>query len=659
MTFDDDFKPKLGKIRSIGSKRGSKYLHQVLRAVALAGGTKAPSKGGFQGSRSGRGAGVGRVLASRDQFAAFRQRRVVIKSRFVKIKAKGIKGAQLHLRYIQRDGVTREGSPGELYAAHEDRTDGKAFLKRCEPDRHQFRFIVAAEDADQYAELKPFIRNLMGQMEADLGTKLDWVAVDHFNTGHPHTHIMLRGTDDKGRDLVIAREYLSQGMRERAAELVSLDLGPRTDLEVENHIRREVDQERFTSIDRRLVKHMDAARIVGTPPYPETPFQQSVRAGRLQKLARLGLAQEIAPGRWRLAENLEGTLRDISMRGDIIKTLHRELSAKGLVRAPTDYAIYDPKSPETRPIIGRVVSRGLSDEFADRHYLVVDGSDGYSHYVDIGKGEVTEAISEGSVVELTPKKAEAREVDRTVADIAAAHGGRYSVDIHLRHDRTATATYAETHVRRLEAMRRLEGTVERQPDGTWVIAPGHVERAIAYERARNEAAPVAVRTLSRLALDSQTGALGETWLDQELVSRSPLPLRDAGFGRAARQALEQRRQWLVEQGFAEEKNGRAVVRANVLGRLRQRELARTGDLMSKELGLAYRDVGHARHVSGIYRKPVDLVSGRFAVIQTGGKEFALVPWKPVLDRNIGRQVSGIVRGESISWTLAKARDLGR
>src|SRR3546814_3339105 len=105
--------------------------------------------------------------------------------------------ARAHLRYIQRDGVTRGGAPGELYSAERDTADGKAFLQRCDGDRHQFRFIVSAEDGSEYPDLKPYIRRLMTQMEADLGTRLDWVAVDHFNTAHPHTHIMLRGRSEE------------------------------------------------------------------------------------------------------------------------------------------------------------------------------------------------------------------------------------------------------------------------------------------------------------------------------------------------------------------------------------------------------------------------------------------------------------------------------
>src|SRR3546814_16169498 len=92
----------------------------------------------------------------------------------------------------------------------------------------QFRMIVSPEDGDQFADLKPFVRRLMSEMEKDLGTKLEWVAVDHFNTGHPHSHIMLRGKNDRGADLVIAREYISTGARERAIALPTTDLGPRT-----------------------------------------------------------------------------------------------------------------------------------------------------------------------------------------------------------------------------------------------------------------------------------------------------------------------------------------------------------------------------------------------------------------------------------------------
>ncbi|SER23279.1 relaxase/mobilization nuclease RlxS [Sphingobium sp. YR768] len=653
MRDDDDFEPRLGKPRSTPIRRGKSYMSQVLRAANLAGGI-ALARGGrgrFHGNRSGVGVGVGRVLASRDRFAAYRQRRVVVKSRIIRLnRGKGMDAARAHLRYIQRDGVTREGDSGRLYSAEPDKADRKAFLERQTSDRHQFRFIVSPEDGQHYDNLTSLTRRLMTQMEQDLGTRLDWVAVDHFNTGHPHTHIIVRGVDDRGRDLVIGGEYLTQGIRERAAELVALDLGPRTDVEITDRLTHEIEQERLTNIDRRLLRDIDTEGQVEAA--DRDPFYQSLRAGRLQKLGRLGLADQIAPGRWQLAEGMDDTLKRMGERGDVIRTMQRTFTAKGLERAPADYVISDPGV--MTPIVGRVVERGLSDEVNDRHYLIVDGTDGRSHYVDIGKGEATGPIPTGAVVRIEPKSVDARAVDRAVAKIAAAHGGRYSIDIHLRHDPGATQAYAETHVRRLEAIRRAMASVEREPDGTWIIAPDHDEKAAAYESQRARAAPVIVDTLSALLLEQQAGSDGATWLDRQLVAPDPEPLRDAGFGSETRAALAVRRQWLIAEGLAQEEQGRVNYRANLLAVLRQRELNRVAGQISDELGWAYAEAKPDARIEGIYRRPVELASGRYALIEKS-REFTLVPWRPVLDSNLEKQVSGVMRGDGINWTIGRVR----
>ena len=140
-------------------------------------------------------------------------RRVVVKARYTRIINGDLGAARAHLKYIQRDGVTREGSRGSAYDANRDDVDQGAFLERSKGDPHQFRIILSPEDGDRLHDLKPLVRDLLGQMERDLGTRLDWVAVDHFNTGHPHSHIVIRGKDDQGRDLVMARDYIGHGIR--------------------------------------------------------------------------------------------------------------------------------------------------------------------------------------------------------------------------------------------------------------------------------------------------------------------------------------------------------------------------------------------------------------------------------------------------------------
>lgn len=49
---------------------------------------------------------------------------------------------------------------------------------------------------------------------------------------------------------------------------------------------------------------------------------------------------------------------------------------------------------------------------------------------------------------------------------------------------------------------------------------------------------------------------------------------------------------------------------------------------------------------------------RYAMIEKS-REFSLVPWRPVLDRAIGKPVSGVMRDGPISWTIGgRSRGLG-
>jgi len=656
MPDDDDFEPRLGRQRQQGARAPRRYLSRVLAAANLARSGavgSAPGKSRFTGSRIGRGGGVGRLLASRGVHGATHQRRVIVKASLVKLAGKGAAAAAAHVRYLQRDGTTREGERGALYGREADVVEGKAFAERGTGDRHQFRFIVSPEDGDQYDDLKPLTRRLMARMEEDLGTRLDWVAVDHFNTGHPHTHIVVRGTDARGADLIIARDYLTTGIRERAAELVDLDLGPRSDREVQQTLRAEVAQERFTSIDRALLAEADVERIVVAD--GRDAFDQTLRAGRLAKLMRLGLAEPLGAARYRLAPDLADTLRAMGERGDIIRTMQREMTRAAIERAPADQAIYDPAVPDTRPLIGRVLARGLADEHADRHYLIVDGTDGRSHYVAIGAGAESDgSLARGAIIRVDPNRPDVREVDRTIAAVAAANGGRYDIEAHLRHDPTATQGFAETHVRRLEAMRRISQVAERTPSGQWLIAPDHLERVAAYETERIKARPVGITMLSAQPLDRLVAADAATWIDRELVAGTMPPVRDAGFGHDLREAQARRRQWLVAEGFAEEGAAGTTFAKGMIAALQRRELLRVAGELGDELKLPYREAIDGARVEGVYRRPVDLVSGKFAVIERA-RDFTLVPWRPALERQVGKSVSGLMRSDGISWSIGRGR----
>lgn len=637
-------------MRASPSRRGRKYLHAVLVAWARAGGLKRSERRRLEGSRIARGSAMARLLANRDRHAGLRARRAIVKTRLVRLGGNGIAAARAHLRYIQRDGVTREGEPGKLYSSREDDADGKAFLERCDSDHHQFRFIVSAEDGAEYDDLKPLIRRFMARMEEDLETALDWVAVDHLDTLHPHTHIMLRGRDERGENLVIAPEYIARGMRERVSELASLDLGPRTDFEIERRLRLDVQAERLTSTDRALLRHAGVDRVVAAA--GRDMFDHSIRAGRLRKLGALGLAEDLGGGRWRLSPDLEECLRELGRRGDIILTMQRALAAGKVERALADRVLFDPA--DGRSLVGRVLARGLADEGRDRHYLIVDGADARTHYVDIGTADAVEPLPPGSVVRVTTRTGSVRQADRIVAEVAAANEGRYSAEFHQAFDPRATTAFVEAHVRRLEAMRRAVGAPERRSDGSWDIGADHLERAEAFERRRQRARPVAVQLLSPVPLERLGEYDGATWLDNELASGQPEQLRDGGFGREVRSALAARRAWLLREGLAQEEDGQIVYRSDLVARLQRRELMRVAGQLRAETGKDFVEPVSGGAVEGIVRRRLDLASGRFALVENS-REFALVPWRPVLERAIGKQVSGRVGAGGISWTIGRSR----
>ncbi len=328
-------------------------------------------------------------------------RRVVVRARYVRMSKSNLGPAHAHLRYILRDGTTREGLPGQLYDANGP-ANSDPFLARSENDPHQFRFIVAPEDSARLADLQPVIRDLMKQMEQDLGTKLDWVAVNHFNTGHPHTHIVVRGRDERGQDLIMARDYISHGIRGRMQDLVTLELGPETELERMARQTNEIGQERLTGLDRGLLARA-AENVLVVASSPIDPQRHAMTMGRLRKLETLGLAKEERVGVWAFDPQLEPKLRQLGDRADKIKMMQRALAAVGLERAPGTYAIFD-RGTRKEPLVGKVVGTGLVDEISDRSWLVVDATDGRVHYIEVGRLKPDTIPVRDTIVRIVPDR---------------------------------------------------------------------------------------------------------------------------------------------------------------------------------------------------------------------------------------------------------------
>ena len=575
---DDEFEIRPGRVRDRGSRSAKpKSLASQIRALN--------NKAGRIGITGRRGRGTGHHARGRRATLGIRarrgQRRVLVKARVVRHAGTRFLAAPLsrHIAYLKREGVTRDEKEAELFGPGDGEADGDAFAGRCAEDRHHFRFIISPEDAGELADLRTFTRELISDMEADLGSRLDWVAVDHWNTGNPHIHILIRGKADDGRDLVIDKDYIREGLRGRAQERVTAELGLRSEHEIDQAFAREVGADRLTSLDRRLQRIADDLGGV-VDLRPATARVQSAMdrhlIGRAGKLERLGLATRIAPACWILKADLEPTLRQLAVRGDIIKTMHQAVTGAGIHADPGRFAVHLNASDD--PIIGRLVERGLYDELTGEAYAVIDGADGRVHHLRFGDLDQSGDASPGAIVELR----------------------------------------------------------------TWTDRRGKPGQSLWVQ--------------SDLSLGEQVQASGSTWLDRQLVSSEPVQSL-GGFGAEIERAKSDRAEHLISEGLATRHNGRIIVRRDLINTLRSRELAAACDAIAARTGLPHRPGAEGDALSGTYRERVQLVSGRFAVIDDG-LGFELVPWRPQLDKHLGQYVAGTVKaGGGIDWSLGRSRGI--
>jgi len=309
----------------------------------------------------------------------------------------------------------------------------------------------------------------------------------------------------------------------------------------------------------------------------EDPELRRLMVGRVAKLERLGLAEQAAPGYWTLKPGIEDTLRDLGVRGDIIKTMHRAMSGAGREPDVSGFALHGDDIAD--PVLGRLVARGLDDELKGSAFAIVEGVDGRTHHVRFSDLEMTGDAKPGAIVE-----------------------------------------------------------------------------ARAYEDAKGrKRLSLAIR--SDLSIEAQVTAQGATWIDRQLLAREPV-ISGGGFGAEVRDAMDHRIDYLASDGLVRRQGQRIIFARDLLDTLRRRELSDASGKISAETGLAYRPSAEGEQVAGIYRQRVTLSSGRFAMIDDG-LGFQLVPWRPALDQQLGRHVSGVLApGGNVDWSFGRKRGLG-
>jgi len=96
----------------------------------------------------------------------------------------------------------------------------------------------------------------------------------------------------------------------------------------------------------------------------------------------------------------------------------------------------------------------------------------------------------------------------------------------------------------------------------------------------------------------------------------------------------------------------------LLNTLRKQELGAAAGKINAETGLIYRPSAEGEAVAGVYRQRMILSSGRFAMLDDG-IGFQLVPWRPALEQQLGRHVSGVMLpGGGVDWSFGRKPGLG-
>jgi len=603
------------------------------------------------------GAGTVKLAAERPPGS----QRVIVKARVVvhataAAKSGGAGGLMRHALYVERDGAGRDGDRVQVFDRELDRADGAAFVDRCESDRHHFRVILSPENGGDLESLKTYTRDLMERVEADLGTRIDWIAAEHHDTGRPHVHLLMRGVRDDGRDLVIPRDYISHSFRHRAEEIATRELGQRLEHSLADELGRRAERaaqlERLTHLDETL-RERARDHEVRIEDLPDDPRLRGPLVQRLNRLENLGLAERKAPDLWRLDPELEDRLTRLTDARDRERATARLLARedRGLEPARTREL---EQAHSSQRVTGRMVGFEQMGDDARGPYLVgVESIDGKFWTARVARLEELRALNgveRGAVVSLHRAAPDLKPSDRTILDIAG-DDRLYSAERHKALIPSDRDNYIQMHVRRLEALRR-EGVVERTPDGVFHLPADYAERVRRMEgRGGRESAKLEV--LDPHSLEKQAVYRGPTWLDRMASGgEDKSQLRYEGFGEEARVAWLKREDTLKALGLGHDAPHGFDTAPDWQRQLKRLERA---DLLQK----IERDTGRVPHIA----RDGDRVDGIFASrIHAADKTYALIlqertatlaPWRPDMDRALNQFVSGRVNGRDFDFNYGR------
>jgi len=632
LSDEDDFVPYIGKLKAKGKLKPGQFIRRIR---ALAGGFKLRSNGAKRGRSKG---GFCPVRLRQDKFS----QRVVVKGRFVNLNTKGgVKGVFRHVRYLERDGVSKEGERGEVFTK-EGKLDThtlKAEVQEWAKDRHYWRFIVSPEFGSKL-DLNEFATDLIEGLEGDLNSKLKCFFVPHYNTDKPHLHLIIRGKREDGTDLILPRDYVANGIRELAERIVTRKLGPRFEKDILQQQRTEVKQERFVTLDRislYLARKNGGLLDLRIRPKGIGGEKRDLRIARLKFLKELGLSNEVKPGIWTMRENSEEVLRMLGTRGDVIKTMHSIDFGTN-----KDLIFLNDSACNYAPITLRIIHIGLADELNDSRYFLAEGLDGKAYHVDLKKISRRGAGEErvGDIITLKSRQLliSTTKTDLNIFKISSIHNGIYNEALHKAFvlnnvklpKNVSIDDYLNVHKRRLIRL-KAKGLVRKKRGGSYEISKDFLLKLEAYTKDTKPEYIMDLEIQSRRPLTELSESVGATWLDEFIANGGA---RDKGFTgsfyRDVQEASVQRLGFLEKRGEVISKSNEYELREGFIERLYKDEIFIEGKAIASKFAAALNIIS-LRKFEGKFKGLEELPSGTHGLFLSGN-EVMFVPYKKEMDR---------------------------
>jgi hypothetical protein len=249
-----------------------------------------------------------------------------------------------------------------------------------------FRIFLSPES--NKVPLETLTRTFMKKLELETGKKLYWVAADHHNTAHHHTHILINGVDQNGRDVFIPRDLIKTLMRESARDICTSLVGSRSRADMAMEKKAALTANRYTYLDERL---------------KEMAVENKVDCGKILKdreryVSRLDHLRALKVCTWKdgvyvLSPGWEETLKTAGRYNTF-------LDARGRYADGSKVALYSSDKGTKQGIIKKIYK---TDEVSDNHAVLLETPEGKAYFIPLF---MKPKVREGETVTVIPKKNE-------------------------------------------------------------------------------------------------------------------------------------------------------------------------------------------------------------------------------------------------------------